>query len=398
VLVVCVAANLSPGNASADGPEGRSSRSSVPLDVYQVVRDGSTIRLAGDLRMHDAAAIWKDLRKETKDASGALQFDLRSVHAADGGIMALLVELRTELATRGVKAELVGANERVETIVNLYSGHDGVAKKKKRKPEGTVAQVGRGTVEVVEEAKGILDFFGSMLLAGFLLIRHPRAGHWKEVAPLMEKTGADAVPIVILINFLVGFVMAFQSAKQLKMFGANIYVADLVGISLTRELAPLMTAIIVCGRSGAAFAAEIGSMKVNEEVDALRTLGLTPFGWLVVPRIVALMLVMPFLTLLADFIGITGGLMVGITDLDLTTQGYLIETLKSVHAMDVLSGLGKSVVFSVAIALIACQQGFAASGGAEGVGKRTTSTVVTSLFALVMIDALFTVIFRVFNI
>lgn len=388
MLVVSVAAN----------PSTADERSSVPLDVYQIVRDGDTIRLAGDLRMHDAAAIWKDLRKETKDAAGTVHFDLRSVQAADGGVMALLVELRTELATRGVKAELVGANERVETIVNLYSGHDGVAKMTKRKPEGTVVQVGRGVVNVVQEAKGILDFFGSMVLAGFLLLRHPRAGHWKEVAPLMEKTGADAVPIVLLINFLVGFVMAFQSAKQLKMFGANIYVADLVGISLTRELAPLMTAIIVCGRTGAAFAAEIGSMKVNEEVDALRTLGLTPFGWLVVPRIVALMLVMPFLTLLADFIGITGGLVVGITDLDLTTQGYMIETLKSVHGMDVLTGLVKSVVFSIAIALIACQQGFAASGGAEGVGKRTTSTVVTSLFALVVIDALFTVIFRVFNI
>jgi phospholipid/cholesterol/gamma-HCH transport system permease protein len=374
-----------------------SARSSVPAEVYQVVREGNTIRIAGDLRMHDAAAIWKDLRKETEGAAGTIVFDLRSVEAADGGVMALLVELRTELTTRGVKAEIAHANERVEKIVNLYSGHDGVAKKKKRKPEGTVAQVGRSTIEVKDEAKGILDFFGSMVLAGLTLVRHPRAGHWKEVMPLMEKTGADAVPIVVLINFLVGFVMAFQSAKQLKMFGANIYVADLVGISLTRELAPLMTAIIVCGRSGAAFAAEIGSMKVNEEVDALRTLGLTPFGWLVVPRIVALMLVVPILTLLADFIGISGGLVVGITDLDLTTQGYLIETLKSVRGMDVFTGLIKSVVFSIAIALIACQQGFAASGGAEGVGKRTTSTVVTSLFALVLIDAAFTVIFRVFD-
>ena len=367
-------------------------------DAYQIVRDGDTIRLAGDLRMHDAAAIWKDLRAETKDAKGAVQFDLRGVQAADGGVMALLVELRTELATRGVKAELVAANDNVETIVNLYSGHDGIAKIVKRKPEGTVEQVGRGVVSIGQEAKGILDFFGSMVLAGITLIRHPRAGHWKEVAPLMEKTGADAVPIVILINFLVGFVMAFQSAKQLKMFGANIYVADLVGISLTRELAPLMTAIIVCGRSGAAFAAEIGSMKVNEEVDALRTLGLTPFGWLVVPRIAALVLVVPLLTLLADFIGITGGLMVGITDLDLTSQGYVIETLKAVQGLDVVSGLLKSVVFAIAIALISCQQGFAASGGAEGVGKRTTSTVVTSLFALVMIDAIFTVVFRIFDI
>jgi phospholipid/cholesterol/gamma-HCH transport system permease protein len=383
---------------ASSSPQHSDSRSSNPAEAYQVVRDGDTIRLAGDLRMHDAAAIWRDLRKETDAAQGSVVFDLRSVHAADGGVMALIVELRAELAARGVKAELANASEKVETIVNLYSGHDGVARKKKRKPESTVAQVGRATIEVKNEAKGILDFLGSMVLAAVTLVRHPRAGHWKEVAPLMEKTGADAVPIVVLINFLVGFVMAFQSAKQLKMFGANIYVADLVGISLTRELAPLMTAIIVCGRSGAAFAAEIGSMKVNEEVDALRTLGLTPFGWLVVPRTIALVLVVPFLTLIADFIGILGGLIVGITDLDLTPQGYVIETLAAVHGWDVLSGVIKSVVFALAIALIACQQGFAASGGAEGVGKRTTSTVVTSLFSLVLLDALFTVIFRIFNI
>ena len=369
-----------------------------PPDAYQIVREGDVIRLAGDLRMHDAAAIWKELREETQGASGAVQLDLRGVHAADGGVMALLVELRSELAMRGVKAELVGANEQVETIVNLYSGHEGVAKLVRRKPEGVIEQIGRGVANIGEEAKGILDFFGSMLLAGFTLIRHPRAGHWKEVAPLMEKTGADAVPIVILIDFLVGFVMAFQSAKQLKMFGANIYVADLVGISLTRELAPLMTAIIVCGRSGAAFAAEIGSMKVNEEVDALRTLGLTPFGWLVVPRIVALVLVVPLLTVIGDFIGIAGGLVVAILDLDLTRQGYVIETLRSVQALDVITGLIKSVAFAIAIALISCQQGFAASGGAEGVGRRTTSTVVKSLFALVVIDSVFTVIFRIFDI
>jgi len=373
-------------------------RHSSPGAPYTIESEAGTVRLGGDLRMHDAATFWRELRRVTDGArSGAVTFDLSSVQSADGGVMALLVDLRTELAGRGVKADLVGANKTVEAIVELYSGHEGVARKQTRKPESAVVQIGRGTVEIGREAKGILDFFGSMVLAAGTLVRHPRLGNWKEVAPLMEKTGADAVPIVILINFLVGFVMAFQSAKQLKMFGANIYVADLVGISLTRELAPLMTAIIVCGRSGAAFAAEIGSMKVNEEVDALRTLGLTPFGWLVVPRVIALVLVVPFLTLIADFIGITGGLIVGITDLDLTTQGYIIETLKAVQPWDVASGLLKSVVFAVAIGLIACQQGFAASGGAEGVGKRTTSTVVTSLFALVLIDALFTVLFRVFG-
>jgi phospholipid/cholesterol/gamma-HCH transport system permease protein len=368
------------------------------LGLFQIVRDGHMVRIAGDLRMHDAAAIWRDVHGQTKDDAGPVVLDLSGVRAADGSVMALLVELRNELAARGVKAEIAGANERVETMVKLYAGHDGVTKRVKRRPESAIAQIGRSVVAVQQEARGILDFFGSMLLTAVTLVRHPRAGHWKEIGSLCEKTGADAIPIVLLINFLVGSVMAFQSANQLKMFGANVYVADLVGISLTRELAPLMTAIIVCGRSGAAFAAEIGSMRVNEEIDALRTLGLTPFGWLVVPRVVALLLVVPVLTLLADFIGIGGGLIVGITDLDLTTQGYFIETMKAVHGWDVATGLIKSVVFAVTIALIACQQGFAAEGGAEGVGKRTTSTVVTTLFALVLIDAVFTAIFRAFDV
>jgi phospholipid/cholesterol/gamma-HCH transport system permease protein len=364
--------------------------------AYQVIRDGETIRLMGDLRMHEAAALWRDLRSETSRARahGSVTFDLRTVHEIDGSVMALIVQLRTELAARGVKAELVCANPKVERIVNLYAGHEGVVRQAKRKPESIVAHVGRATIAVMNQAKDILGFLGSMVLATYTLIRHPRAGHWKEVAPLVERSGSDAVPIVALITFLVGFIMAFQSANQLKLFGANIYVADLVGIALTRELAPLMTAIIVCGRSGAAFAAEIGSMKVNDEVDALRTLGIRPFNWLVVPRTVALVLVLPVLTLIGDFVGILGGLVVAVSDLDLTSQGYVIETLGAVRGSDVVSGLVKSVAFAVAIALIACQQGFATSGGAEGVGRRTTSTVVTCLFALVLIDAVFTFAFR----
>lgn len=375
-------------------PEESSSRSG---EAYQLLRDGDVIHLAGNLGMRDAAAVWRELQRETEGASGTVVLDLSSVRSVDGGVMALLVELRALLVARGVKAELAGANERIETLVNLYSGHEGVTTRSRRKAEGIIAHIGRSTLEVKEEAKALLGFLGSLVLAGISLIRHPRAGHWKEVAPLSERAGANAVPIVLLISFLIGFVMAFMSAKQLKLFGANIYVADLVGISLTRELAPLITAILVCGRTGAGFAAEIGSMKVNEEIDALRTLGLTPFGWLVAPRIVALVLVVPFLTLIADFVGIAGGLVVGVIDLDLSPQGYMIETLRAVHGWDFLTGLLKSVAFAVAVALIACQQGLAATGGAEGVGKRTTSTVVISLFALVMIDAFFTVIFRAFN-
>jgi phospholipid/cholesterol/gamma-HCH transport system permease protein len=213
----------------------------------------------------------------------------------------------------------------------------------------------------------------------------------------MERTGADAVPIVVLINFLVGFVMAFQGAVQLKQFGANIFVADLVGLSVARELGPLMTAIIVCGRSGAAFAAELGSMKVSEEIDALRTMGFGAMPFLVLPRVLALMLVVPLLTVLADLVGILGGLVVGLVSLDLTVTGYLRETAKALKVWDVYSGVIKSVVFAMAIGLISCQQGLATTGGAEGVGRRTTASVVTILFSLIVLDAAFTILFHAFH-
>jgi phospholipid/cholesterol/gamma-HCH transport system permease protein len=170
-----------------------------------------------------------------------------------------------------------------------------------------------------------------------------------------------------------------------------------VALSITRELGPLMTAIIVAGRSGAAFSAELGTMKVSEEIDALRTLGLDPYLFLVFPRVIALVLVVPLLTLLADIVGILGGLLVGLLSLDLTVHAYLLETQNRLALWDVGSGMLKSVVFALAVALIACQRGLATQGGAEGVGRATTSAVVTSLFALVVIDALFTVLFNAFG-
>src|SRR5581483_2143691 len=190
---------------------------------------------------------------------------------------------------------------------------------------------------------------------------------------------------------------AFQAAVQLKQFGANIFVADLVGLSITRELAPLMTAIIVAGRSGAAFSAELGTMKVSEEIDALRTLGLDPYLFLVFPRVLALVVVLPLLTILADAVGILGGLLVALLGLDLTANAYVVETQKALHLWDVSSGLLKSLVFGLQIGLIACQRGLATRGGAEGVGRATTSAVVTSLFALVVTDAIFTMLFNAFG-
>jgi phospholipid/cholesterol/gamma-HCH transport system permease protein len=211
---------------------------------------------------------------------------------------------------------------------------------------------------------------------------------------LVERAGLDAVPILLVINFLIGFVLAYMAARSLAMFGAHIYVADLVGIGMTRQLGPLMAGIIVCGRSGAAFTAELGSMKVAEEIDALRTLGFQPFDWLVLPRIVALVLVMPVLTVLADAVGMLGGMVVATTSLDIPAKAYLAETVLALAPWDVTSGLIMSVTFAVVIALIGCAQGMAASAGPLGVGRRTTSTVVMSLFTMVAMDALLTVTYR----
>src|SRR4029077_5855757 len=199
-------------------------------------------------------------------------------------------------------------------------------------------------------------------------LRRPRSVNWRDVPRFMERAGADGIPIVVMINFLVGVVTAFQAAVQLKQFGANIFVADLVGLSITRELAPLMTAIIVAGRSGAAFSAELGTMRVSEGIDALRTLGLDPYGFLVLPRVLTLVLVLPLLTILADVIGIAGGLLVAMLGLDITANAYLVETQKAVGLWDVFSGCLKTMFFGLAIALIACQRGLAVRGGAEGVG------------------------------
>jgi phospholipid/cholesterol/gamma-HCH transport system permease protein len=226
------------------------------------------------------------------------------------------------------------------------------------------------------------------------VLRRPSAAGWQTLPSLVERAGADGIPIVVLLNFLVGFVMAFQSARQLELYGANLYVADVVGLSVTRELAPLMTGIIISGRSGAAYAAELGAMKVSEEIDALRTMGFGPTAYLILPRVVALALIAPILTLLGDVVGVLGGVVVGSSTLGVSPRGYLAELRTVMVPADVIGGLFKSVAFGVAIALIGCRQGFATTGGAAGVGRRTTSTVVLCLFTIVIADTLFTLVFR----
>jgi phospholipid/cholesterol/gamma-HCH transport system permease protein len=350
------------------------------------------VRLAGRLRTPDAPAVIDAIRHATAGVEEPT-IDLAGVTDVDGGVVALL---RADLAERNVRAQLHGA-DRFRALFDLYYTVAPPRPRAMRPPEALLCHVGRAAVLDTAHLTSILSFTGELAIATGRLLRRPRGGHWKELPHLAERAGADAVPIVLVINFLVGFVLAYMGARALAMFGANIYVADLVGIGMTRQLGPLMTAIIVCGRSGAAYTTELGSMQVDQEIDALRTLGLEPYRWLVIPRLLSLLLALPVLTLLADIIGMGGGLFVAVTSLGLTPRGYFNEMRSTLTAWDVESGLVLSVAFAIAIGLIACEQGFAASGGPQGVGRRTTSAVVTSLFAIVVLDACITVLYRAYG-
>ncbi len=372
--------------------------------VYRVDRvdleaGHTALRFSGRLRFRECFATWQNVRglAEAVAAPARLDIDLSGVEHLDGAATALLLELRADLEAKGVAPEIVGAHGAVSAMLELYGAHaPRPSLQPPPAPIGILDQIGRETLAMLGESKG-LDFVGDVVVAGAQALRRPSLVNWGDVPKLMERAGADGLPIVLMINFLVGLVTGFQAALQLKQFGANIFVADLVGLSITRELAPLMTAIIVAGRSGAAFSAELGTMRVSEEIDALRTLGFDPYHFLVFPRVVALVLVLPLLTILADLVGIAGGLLVAMTSLDLTAHAYLLETQKAVNVWDVSSGCVKTAVFGLNIALIACQRGLATHGGAEGVGRSTTSAVVTSLFAIVVVDAIFTVLFNAFG-
>jgi phospholipid/cholesterol/gamma-HCH transport system permease protein len=361
------------------------------------IPDGVRIDLGGQITIDEAPALWKRVSLLLEQSAGKqrVQIDSGGVDVIDGACMALLVHLRSELKARKIHCEFTGGSPGVRHIVELYGGRRRPRAHRTRRAQNAVEQVGQATVNVFDEVVSMLDFVGELVMSAWTLLKRPQRMNLRDVALTMERAGADATPIVLLINLLIGFVMAYQSALQLEQFGASIYVADLVGVSMTRELGPLMTAIILCGRSGAAFAAELGTMKVSEEVDALRTLGLMPMPYLVMPRVLGMMLIAPLLTLVADGVGILGGMLVGKAVLDITPRAYWIETLNAVHPWDIWSGAVKGAVFAGAIGLIACQQGLATSGGAEGVGRRTTSAVVSILFTLILLDAVFTVVFGV---
>lgn len=260
--------------------------------------------------------------------------------------------------------------------------------------DGFFARFGRKALEVARTNLDHAAFLGTVTVSFLAVLRRPWLLRGQDTVTAMARVGVDAVPIVGLIGFLLGLIMAFMSAVQLAQFGATIYVASLVALAMVRELGPIMTAIVVAGRSGSAFAAEIGTMRVSEEIDALITMGFDPVRFLVLPKLVAAALVVPLLTLYANAFAIAGGLTVGVFMLDLTPTAYMQQTLRTLTLFDILWGFFKSGLFAILIALVGCHRGFAVRGGAESVGKATTSAVVTSIFLIIFVDSVLAVILR----
>lgn len=324
-----------------------------------------------------------------------LTVDLSKVEYLDSAGALGLLQLEDRAKSRSIPFQFVNVTDEAKRVIGLINRKALTMKPlvSDQRSGNIIEQVGESSLRIFNDFVSIITFLGDLLTALVYCFLHPRSVRWENVLFYMKRAGVEGLPIVGLINFLLGLIIAFMSSLQLKQFGANIYVAQLVGVAMVTELGPIMTAIIVAGRSGSAFAAEIGTMKVNEEVDALVAMGFDPTRFLAIPKVLAAMLVVPLLTLYADFFGVAGGLVVGVLGLDLTVYTYVQETMKVISITAIVKSLIKSVVFAVMIAGIGCQRGFQVRGGAEAVGALTTSAVVAAIFLTIVIDSVFAILF-----
>jgi phospholipid/cholesterol/gamma-HCH transport system permease protein len=250
---------------------------------------------------------------------------------------------------------------------------------------------------VGKQGLAFLSFLGECAMAFMGWLTHPTRIRWRPILFNLRIAGLDALPIVGLLAFLLGIVVAYQGSDQLRQYGANIYVTDLVGVSMLREFAPLMCAIIIAGRSGSAYAAQIGTMSVTQELDAMRTLGIAPLEMLVLPKVIALMIALPLLTAAADVLGVAGGMLMARVKLDVSFIEFLTRFPQAVSTNSYLVGLGKAPIFAAIVAVVGCYQGFRTAGGATSVGQQTTRAVVQSSFLVILTDALFSIAFSILD-
>ena len=355
--------------------------------------DGPVLEVAleGPWRLSGATPRWASVLGAARPTQVRLSAD--RVSHWDTSLVAFLGEAQHWCREAGVPCDMSPLPAKMRLLSGQFeasmrtAGHD-------EHSLSFVVEVGLSTRSAMRHARGFLQFVGECSIDMTKLVTGRTGLRWNDCLGEMQKCGAMALPIVSLISFLVGVTLAYSGSIILKRFGGEIWVADLIGVAMTREMGALMASIVLAGRTGAAFAAEIGSMKANEEIDALSTLGISPVRFLVIPRVLALGLMMPLLAMYANCLGILGGMAVAYSTLAIPPAAYWVEMLTIVDFSDVLVGMIKAVVFGLIVGLSGCLRGLQAERNASGVGTAATSAVVTSILLIVVADAIFAVIFN----
>ncbi len=371
------------------------------LDIAPATEDTLRITVSGEWKLENAlpsAELFKQ-RLQGSPAVRSVTFDAGGLTGWDSGLLTFLVKITTVCAGAGVALDSGGlppGAQRLLALATAVPERTG-ARRGGAKPS-FLDQLGGSAVSFGKGIREMTSFIGEACIALAKLLAGKARFRSSELFLIMQECGAQALPIVSLISALVGLILAFIGAIQLQLFGAQIYVASLVGIGMVRALAAIMTGIIMAGRTGAAFAAQLGTMQVNEEIDALRTLGISPMEFLVLPRMLALFLMMPLLSLYADLMGVLGGLVIGVGMLDLNFTEYYNMTKASVHLADLWVGLFSAAVYGVLIAVAGCMRGMQCGRSASAVGEATTSAVVTGIVSIVVSTAVITVICNVLHI
>ncbi len=328
-----------------------------------------------------------------QSAARRLSIEDGGIRRWDSALLLFLYQLQDDCHRRGVEFDCSALPSGVQRLLRLATAVAPSAQPHATAEPGILAQVGMSVLDLCGEAYAFIHFIGDTTLSALRFLKGKARYRPRDLWLLIQQCGPDALPIVTLISLLVGLILAYVGALQLAMFGAQIYVADLVAIGTVREMGAMMTAIIMAGRTGSAYAAQLGTMQVNEEIDALKTLGLSPMEFLVIPRMAALILMVPLLTLYADLVGIVGGGVASVALFDLTVLEYVHETQQALDMHDIFVGVFKAAVFGVLIATAGCLRGMQCKRSAQAVGEAATSAVVTAIVAIVISDALLTVLF-----
>lgn len=336
----------------------------------------------------DLAAVWRSLT----DKPAQLVLQVEALDAWDSSLLALLRRLQRLADEQGVALACRGLPEGVERLLQMAAAPSGQLADELPPRLGPVSRLGLAGLQVQDAVVNACAFIGEVILALGRLLQGRARMRSGDFWAALQQCGPGALPIVALIASLVGLILAFVGAAQLQAFGAQLYIANMVAIGMTREMGALMTAVIMAGRTGAAYAAELGSMQANEEIDALKTFGFPPLEFLVLPRLLALLVSMPLLCVFADALGILGGFVIGAGLFDISAPLYLNQSLEMLSLTDFLLGVFKSLVFAVLIGLIGCHYGLACGRNAQAVGQATTRAVVSIIVALVVSDALITLI------